>query len=115
MSGQADAPLLSSVKFAEILGLLPVLGIGNVNGALPMFCNCAVCGLSLLVDPAGVLTKLNAEGRELGTSTTRLLLESAIYKSPAASNAMLMGASRAKPFAAVLTTVGAPPPAGTST
>jgi hypothetical protein len=39
-SGQADEALLSRVKFGETLGLLPVLGIGKVSGALPMFKSC---------------------------------------------------------------------------
>ena len=42
----------------ETLGFVPVAGIGKVNGALPMFENMTVCGLSLLVDPTLVEAKV---------------------------------------------------------
>ena len=57
-SGQAEAPLSFNVKFAAMLGLLPVDGIGKVNVALPLFSIVTVCGLSVLVEPTSVLAKV---------------------------------------------------------
>src|ERR1035437_4308842 len=51
-NGQADPPLLLSVKLAAMLGLFPIPGIGKVSDALPMFEIVAVCGPSVVsVDP----------------------------------------------------------------
>ena len=61
-SGHADSALLLRRKSAEMLGLFPLLGAGNVSGALPMFCTVTICGLSLLVEPAGVAAKLSEGG-----------------------------------------------------
>jgi hypothetical protein len=57
-SGQAPDALLFSVKPVVILGSLPLAGIGNVSAALPTFSTVTVCGLSLLIAPAGVVAKL---------------------------------------------------------
>jgi hypothetical protein len=54
---QAEAPLSFSVKFAAMLGLFPVDGIGKFNAALPTFSTVTVCGLSVLVEPKAVLAK----------------------------------------------------------
>jgi hypothetical protein len=61
-SGQAEATLLFSVKFAAMLGLLPLPGTGKLSPALPTFSSITVCGLSLLVDPGAVLVKLSLGG-----------------------------------------------------
>jgi hypothetical protein len=60
--GHAEAPLLFQVKFAPILGLLPVAGIGKFNAALPTFSRVIVCGLSVLVEPTAVLAKVRVGG-----------------------------------------------------
>jgi len=72
-SGQADAPLLSSVKLVATLGLFPDAGTGKVSGALPAFSMVTVCGLSALVVPGGVLAKFRIGGLEKSTFATELL------------------------------------------
>jgi hypothetical protein len=72
-SGQMDAPLLFSVKFAAILGLLPALGIGKFSAALPTFSTVTVCGLSLLVKPGAVGAKLKLGVSAKSSFNTRLL------------------------------------------
>ena len=61
---QSDTPVLLSVKFAEMLGLLPLDGTGKVSAAFPVFSTVTVCGLSLLVEPTTVLANIR-----LGAST----------------------------------------------
>jgi len=70
ISGQAEAPLLFSVKFAETSGLLPDTGIGKLNAALPTFATVTVCGLSVLVEPTTVLAKLKLGGSAKSSFTT---------------------------------------------
>jgi hypothetical protein len=70
-SGQAEAPLLLKEKFAAMLGLLPVDGIGKVNVALPMFSTVTVWGLSVLVEPTTVLAKLRLGGSAKSSFSTR--------------------------------------------
>jgi hypothetical protein len=61
-SGHEDASLLFRVKFTEMIGLFPVTGAGRLSGALPIFSTVIVCGLSVLVEPTGVVTKLRLGG-----------------------------------------------------
>ncbi len=68
-----DAPLVSRVKFAEILGLFPLPGIGKLSTALPTFSTVTVCGLSLLVAPGTVNAKVRLGGSERSSFNTRLL------------------------------------------
>ena len=70
-SGQAEAPPLFKLKFAERLGLFPVDGIGKVNGALPEFSTVTNCGL--LVDPTAVEGNVRLGGSAKSSFTTRLL------------------------------------------
>jgi hypothetical protein len=60
--GQAVAPVLSRVKLVAMLGLLPVEGTGKLSGILPMFRSITAFGLSLLVVPTCVGTKLRLGG-----------------------------------------------------
>jgi len=77
-SGQAFAPLLLNVKFAETLGSFPLLGTGKFSAALPAFSTVTVCGLSLLVEPGAVTAKLRLGGSAKSSFNTRLLPESAM-------------------------------------
>ena len=61
-SGQAVDPLLLRLKFAEMLGLFPVEGIGMLSVELPMFASVTICGLSLLMEPADVVAKVREGG-----------------------------------------------------
>jgi hypothetical protein len=61
-SGHADVPLLFRVKFPRILGLSPLLRTGKSRAALPTFSTVTVCGLSLLVEPGAVGTKIRLGG-----------------------------------------------------
>ena len=61
-SGHAAVPLLFSAKFAEMDGLLPLVGTASVRGALPMLATVTVCGLSLLVEPTTVDAKVRLGG-----------------------------------------------------
>jgi len=58
INGQAVPPVLFQEKFAAILGLFPLDGIGSVSAVFPLFHRVTVCGLSLLVDPTFVDAKL---------------------------------------------------------
>jgi len=58
IKGQTVPPVLFSVKFDAILGLLPFDGIGSVSAVFPLFHRATVCGLSLLVEPTAVDAKL---------------------------------------------------------
>jgi hypothetical protein len=69
-SGQAKEPLLFSVKFPAILGLLPLDGIGKVNAALPTFSTVTVCGSP--VEPTAMAAKLKL-GESMKSSFTTLL------------------------------------------
>jgi len=69
-SGQAVAPLLSKVKFAEMLGLFPDPGIVKLRVAFPEFSSVTTCGLSGLVCPTVVGTKANPGGEETENSYT---------------------------------------------
>ena len=60
--GHVPALLLSSEKFAAMLGLLPVAGTGKLRVALPMFSTVTVFGLSELVVPMPVVAKLKLGG-----------------------------------------------------
>ena len=64
ISGQVPALLLSSVKFGETLGLLPVPGTGKASAALPRLKSVAVCGESELTEPSFVEAKVNICGAE---------------------------------------------------
>ncbi len=77
-SGQADVPLLLSVKFVGMLGFIPLLGTGKFSVALPTFSTVTVCWLSLLVDPGAVNAKLRLGGSAKSSFNTRLLPESAM-------------------------------------
>jgi hypothetical protein len=72
-SGHEDAPLLFSVKFAGMSGLIPVLGTGKFSAALPAFSRVTVRGLSLLVEPMTVVAKLRLGGSAKSSSNPRLL------------------------------------------
>ncbi len=76
--GQADAPLVFKLKFAEMLGSFPLLGTGKLSAALPAFSTVTVCGLSLLVEPGAVTAKLRLGGSAKSSFNTRLLPESAM-------------------------------------
>jgi hypothetical protein len=78
ISGHAEATLLSSVKFAAILGFSPVEGMGNDSAALPIFVRVTVCGLSLLVEPTAVEAKLRLGGSAKSSLSIRLVPASAI-------------------------------------
>ncbi len=77
-TGQAFAALLFKVKFAEMLGLFPPLGIGKFSAVLPTFSTATVCGLSLLVEPGAVAAKLRLGGSAKSSLNTTFLPESAI-------------------------------------
>ena len=76
-NGQSKLPELFRVKFAEILGLFPLEGIGNVSAALPAFSTVIVRGLSGLAEPITVLEKVRLGGSAKSSFTTRLLAVSA--------------------------------------
>src|SRR5258705_13766440 len=98
--GLDDPPALSRVKFAAILGLLPVEGIGKAIAALPMFSTVTVCGLSVLNEPTGVPAKVRLGGSAKSTFNINLLSVSEIYTFPAPSNAT--SAARLNPLALML-------------
>ncbi len=75
-SGQAEASLLFRVKFAAMLGLLPLPEIGMFSTALPTFSTVTVCGLSLLVEPGAVNAKVRLGGSARFSFNTRSLPES---------------------------------------
>ncbi len=77
ISGQADAAPVLSVKFAVMLGLLPLDGIGKLNAALPTFSTVTVFGLSVLVAPTAVLAKVRLGGSAKSSSNARLFCVSA--------------------------------------
>jgi hypothetical protein len=78
INGQAVDPLLFNVKLVEMLGSFPLDGTGKVSAAFPRFHRVTVCGLSLLVVPAGVEAKLRVGGSDTSTFNTRLLPVSAM-------------------------------------
>lgn len=55
--GHAVPPVLFKLKLVDMLGFVPVAGIGKVKAALPMFEKMTVFGLSLLVEPTLVDAK----------------------------------------------------------
>jgi len=63
-SRQSAEPPLLKVKFAPMLGLLPLDGTGKVNAALPTFSTVTVCGLSLLVEPTTVVANVRLGASE---------------------------------------------------
>ncbi len=69
-SGHAEAWLLFRAKFAAMLGLVPIGGIEKLSAAFPLFSSVTVCGLSLLVKPAGVDEKLSEGGSTTSTFKT---------------------------------------------
>jgi len=71
-SGQAEAPLLFSVKFAAMVGLLPDDRMGMFRAALPTFSTVTVCGLLVLVEPTTVLAKLRLGASVKSSFTTSL-------------------------------------------
>jgi hypothetical protein len=77
INGQAVPPVLFRVKFAAILGLFPLVGIGSVSAIFPLFHSDTVCGLSLLVELTAVDAKLSPLVLAL-TLRMRALLVSAI-------------------------------------
>src|SRR5665213_1069092 len=77
-SGQAVPPTLFRVKPVEMLGLVPVPGMGNVSAALPMFSSVTVCGLSLLVEPTAVDANVSDGALLMVSFTTFLLAASAM-------------------------------------
>jgi hypothetical protein len=74
--GQAEAPLLFSVKFAAMLGSFPVEGIGKLSAALPTFSTVTVCGLSALVEPTAVVAKLRLGASAKSSFNTRIFAPS---------------------------------------
>src|ERR1035438_10160859 len=70
--GQVDAPLVFKVKFAAMLGLLPILGTGKLSAALPTFSNVTVRGLSPLIEPGSVAAKLRLGGSAKSSFNTPL-------------------------------------------
>ena len=72
ISGQAVTPLLLRVKFVVILGLFPLDGFGRFSVAFPRFHRVTVLGLSVLVAPTRVVTKLWAGGSETSSFNTWL-------------------------------------------
>jgi hypothetical protein len=74
-TGQVAEP--PKVKFIEMLGFIPEAGTRKLSGALPMFCSVNTCGLSLLLEPTGVLAKLRLGGVTRFSSFTAPLPESA--------------------------------------
>jgi hypothetical protein len=70
INGQAVPSELFKVKLVEMLGLFPLDGIGNVSGALPLFDNVKVCGLSLLVVPTTADAKLRLGASAKSNFTT---------------------------------------------
>lgn len=75
--GQGEAPLSLKVKFAGMLGLLPVDGTGKLNAALPMLVMVTACGLSALIVPKAVLAKARLGGPAKFSFSNRLLKTSA--------------------------------------
>jgi hypothetical protein len=59
---------LPRLKFVEMLGLLPEAGVGKMSMPVPLFSIVIVCGLSLLVEPTGVDTKLKVGTEAAPTS-----------------------------------------------
>jgi hypothetical protein len=53
--GQAVEPVLLSVKLAVVFGFVPVAGMENRSGALPMLATVEILGLSELVAPTLVV------------------------------------------------------------
>ena len=49
-SGHAEGLVVFRLKLDEILGLLPLAGIGKISGEFPLFSKVTFCGLSVLVD-----------------------------------------------------------------
>jgi hypothetical protein len=84
---QAEATLLLSVKFVEMLGLFPVDGMGKDRAALPSLTSVIVCGLSLLVEPTAVWAKVRLGGSAKSSFNTRLLSLSGMKTLPLPSNA----------------------------
>jgi hypothetical protein len=70
--GQVE--LLLNPKFAEMLGLFPILVTGKLRFSLPIFCSSSVCELVL---PTLVAGKFRLGGVATGISFTALLLRSA--------------------------------------
>jgi hypothetical protein len=93
-SGHAIPPVLFMLKLAEILGFVPVAGIGNVNAAFPIFENRTVFGLSLLVEPTLVEAKVKLGPVPSAIFSTLPVPESAIKRVSLASTAMPWGLTR---------------------
>jgi hypothetical protein len=90
INGQAVPPVLFKVKFAAILGLFPLVGIGSDSAVFPLFHNVTVWGLSLLVEPTAVDAKLRPLVLAL-TFRMRLFPSSAMKMLPALSTATSQG------------------------
>src|SRR6185369_10561890 len=84
--GHTASPLLLSVKFAAILGLLPVEGIGKIIAALPMFASPTFRGLSVLNEPTEVGAKTRLGGSTKSIFDINLPVVSEIYTLPPPSN-----------------------------
>jgi hypothetical protein len=87
-------------------------GATAFNDWLPMFCAVTDFGLSVLVLPSTVGAKLNVGGCERFTSSTRLLLKSAMKTSPTPSTAIPRGLS--SPLPTVIWQAELAQPAGSS-
>jgi hypothetical protein len=68
--GQVELVLI--LKFAPMLGLLPVVGTAKRSGALPLFATVRVSGLSELVVPTAVEANVRGGGFWAFNSLTRL-------------------------------------------
>jgi hypothetical protein len=93
-NGHAVAPVLFRLKLGEMLGFVPVAGIGKVNVAFPMFEKVTVCGLSLLVEPTLVEAKVRLGPAPSAIFSTLPVPESAIYRFSLASTARPCGLTR---------------------
>jgi hypothetical protein len=85
-SGQSEEPPLGKVKFGVMLGLLPVDGIGKLNGMLPMFSTVTVCVGP--VEPTATFGKLKLGGSTKSSWSILLFPKSATKRLPAPSTAM---------------------------
>lgn len=97
-SGHEEAPVPSSVKSVEILGLVPRPGAGKLSGALPIFSTVTVC--AVVIAPILVVAKLNPWGVARFISPTKFI--SALEKT-----------ALPVPFYCTPETLLAPPPNGT--
>jgi hypothetical protein len=72
-SGHEDGPPLYNLKFDDMLGFVPFIRIGKFNVTLPTFSIVTVFGLSMLVEPGEVDSKVKLGGSAKSSFNTRLL------------------------------------------